>query len=76
MAENRIEHDVLGEREVPAEALYGIATRRAVENFPLSGRPVHRGLVRGFGAVKLACANQCRAGVLVQSDGGTSRGSL
>jgi len=56
MAETRIEHDLLGEREIPVAALYGIATRRAVENFPLSGRPVHRGLVRGFGAVKLACA--------------------
>ena len=48
--------DLLGEREIPVAALYGIATRRAVENFPLSGRPVHRGLVRGYGAVKLACA--------------------
>ena len=56
MAATRIERDLLGEREIPATALYGIATRRAVENFPLSGRPVHRGLVRGFGAVKLACA--------------------
>ncbi len=52
----RMECDMLGMREVPAEALYGIATCRAVENFPLSGRPVHRSLVRGFGAVKLACA--------------------
>jgi aspartate ammonia-lyase len=56
MAETRIERDLLGEREIPVAALYGIATRRAVENFPLSGRPVHRGLVRGYGAVKLACA--------------------
>ena len=76
MAETRIERDLLGEREIPAAALYGIATRRAVENFPLSGRPVHRGLVRGFGAVKLACANQCRARIPDRSDGGASRGGL
>ena len=52
----RTEHDLLGEREVPAEALYGIHTARAVENFPLSLRPVHPGLVRAYGAVKLAAA--------------------
>jgi aspartate ammonia-lyase len=52
----RIEHDLLGTREVPAEALYGIYTLRAVENFPLSGRPVHAALIHAYGAVKLACA--------------------
>ena len=52
----RTEHDLLGEREVPADALYGIHTARAVENFPLSLRPVHPGLVRAYGAVKLAAA--------------------
>ncbi len=37
----RLEKDPLGEREVPAEALYGIQTLRAVENFPISGlRPL------------------------------------
>jgi aspartate ammonia-lyase len=55
MAPTRTERDLLGEREVPAEALHGIGTMRAVANFPLSGRPVHRGLVHAFGAVKLAC---------------------
>ena len=54
MTETRLEHDLLGEREVPARALYGIHTVRAVENFPVAGRPVHRRLVRAFGAVKLA----------------------
>jgi len=52
----RIESDLLGEREVPAEALYGIHTVRAVENFPLAGRPVSPALIRAFGAVKLAAA--------------------
>ena len=52
---SRVEHDLLGDREVPADALYGIHTVRALENFPLSGRPVHPELIHAFGAVKLAC---------------------
>jgi aspartate ammonia-lyase len=52
----RIERDALGERALPADALYGIHTARALENFPLAGRPVHRALGRAYGDVKLACA--------------------
>jgi aspartate ammonia-lyase len=52
----RLESDLLGTAEVPADALWGIHTRRALENFPLAGRPVHRALVHAFGAVKLAAA--------------------
>jgi len=52
----RVERDCLGEREVPAGALWGIHTLRAVENFSLAGRPVRAALVRAYGAVKLACA--------------------
>jgi aspartate ammonia-lyase len=41
MAETRIERDPLGEKAVPANALYGIQTLRAAENFPISGlRPL------------------------------------
>ncbi len=54
--EFRTESDWLGEMPVPANALYGIHTQRAVENFPLSGRPVSRHLVHAYGQVKLACA--------------------
>jgi aspartate ammonia-lyase len=57
----RLEHDLLGAREVPADALYGIHTVRALENFPLAGRPVHAELVTAYGAVKLACALTNRA---------------
>jgi len=57
----RIERDFLGEMPVPAEALHGIHTRRALENFPLARRPVHPGLARAYGAVKLACALTNRA---------------
>ncbi len=56
MAEYRTEHDLLGELAVPAGALYGIHTQRAVDNFPLARRPISRPLVHAFGQVKLACA--------------------
>jgi aspartate ammonia-lyase len=46
---------------LPADALWGIHTARAVANFPLAGRPVHSELVRAYGAVKLACARSNRA---------------
>lgn len=54
--ELRRETDLLGSRDVPADALWGIHTLRAIENFPLARRPVHRRLVHAFGAVKLAAA--------------------
>ncbi len=41
---------------MPADALYGVHTHRALENFPLSDRSVRGRLVRAYGAVKLACA--------------------
>lgn len=53
---HRIEKDLLGEREVPGDALYGVHTVRALENFPIARRPVHPALIRAFGAVKLAAA--------------------
>ena len=52
----RKEKDLLGEMEIPADALYGIHTARAMENFPLAERAVHKKLISAFGAVKLACA--------------------
>src|SRR5512140_2030007 len=60
MSDFRTEHDLLGPREVPAEALWGIHTLRAMENFPLARRPVNRALVHAYGAVKLACARANR----------------
>jgi len=52
----RQEKDLLGPCDVPADALWGVHTQRAMENFPLAGRPVHRDLVHAYGAVKLATA--------------------
>jgi aspartate ammonia-lyase len=56
----RVEQDLLGSRELPADVLYGIHTARALENFPLAGRPVHEELIRAYGTVKLACARTNR----------------
>ncbi len=56
MPDFRIEKDLLGERRLPAHALYGVHTDRALENFPLARRPVNPALIHAFGAVKLACA--------------------
>jgi fumarate hydratase class II len=46
----------MGEMDVPADALYGASTQRAVLNFPISGRPFPRGFLRAMGLVKLAAA--------------------
>lgn len=52
----RIEHDSMGELKVPAEALWGAQTQRAVENFPISGRPMPPGFIRALGLIKAAAA--------------------
>ena len=52
----RTERDSMGELQVPADALYGAQTQRAVNNFPISGLPMPRGFIRALGMVKIACA--------------------
>lgn len=52
----RIEKDLLGEREVPQAAYYGIHTLRAVENFPISGYRVATILVKAIALIKKAAA--------------------
>ncbi|HMB38468.1 MAG TPA: class II fumarate hydratase [Wenzhouxiangellaceae bacterium] len=52
----RTESDSMGELEVPAEALWGAQTQRAVNNFPISGQPMPEAFIRSLGRVKLACA--------------------
>lgn len=54
--EFRIEHDTMGEVKVPAKALYRAQTQRAVENFPISFRPLERAQIRALGLLKGACA--------------------
>ncbi|HEY0447995.1 MAG TPA: class II fumarate hydratase [Actinophytocola sp.] len=67
MSENqfRVEHDTMGEVQVPADALWRAQTQRAVENFPISGRGLERTQIRALGLLKAAAArvNQ-RLGVL------------
>ena len=46
----------MGTMPVPDDALYGASTQRAVLNFPISGRPMPDGFIRGLGLVKIACA--------------------
>ncbi len=54
----RIEHDLLGERAVPADAYYGIHTLRALENFPITGMPIaiYPDLIAALACVKQAAA--------------------
>jgi fumarate hydratase class II len=52
----RTEHDTMGEVQVPADALYAAQTQRAVENFPISGRPIEPAQIRALGLVKGAAA--------------------
>ncbi|HHB13278.1 MAG TPA: class II fumarate hydratase [Chromatiales bacterium] len=54
--EYRTERDSMGEVRVPAEALYGAQTQRAVDNFPISGLRMPRLFIRALGLVKAACA--------------------
>ena len=56
MAEHRVEKDSLGEMKVPAAALYGSQTQRAVENFPISGEPLPAEFIHALGLVKTAAA--------------------
>jgi aspartate ammonia-lyase len=57
-ASTRVEHDLLGDRAVPADAYYGVHTLRAVENFPISGVPIsiYPDLIQALACVKHAAA--------------------
>jgi aspartate ammonia-lyase len=54
----RIEHDLIGDLEIPAASLWGIHTARALANFPISGVPIghYRNLIKAIGLVKQAAA--------------------
>jgi aspartate ammonia-lyase len=54
----RIEHDLLGDRAVPADAYYGIHTLRALENFPITGTPIS---IYPALLIALACIKQAAA---------------
>jgi len=54
--DTRIERDSMGELEVPARALYGAQTQRAINNFPVSGTPMPVAFVHAVARIKLAAA--------------------
>jgi fumarate hydratase class II len=54
--EYRVERDTMGEMRVPADALYGAQTQRAVENFPIGGLRLPRSFLRALGIIKSAAA--------------------
>jgi fumarate hydratase, class II len=54
--EYRVEHDTMGEVKVPKAALWRAQTQRAVENFPISGRPLEAQHIRALALIKAAAA--------------------
>ncbi|MGI6424299.1 MAG: aspartate ammonia-lyase [Tepidanaerobacteraceae bacterium] len=56
MSNQRIEKDLLGEKEIPKEAYYGIQTQRALENFPITGYTPNKELIKAIVMVKKAAA--------------------
>jgi fumarate hydratase class II len=65
MTNFRTERDTMGEMQVPADALYGASTARAVDNFPIAFETVPAAVIHAFGYLKLACAQaNCELGKL------------
>ncbi len=66
----RLEHDLVGEIQIPADAYWGIHAARAAENFPISGVPIghYRSLIKALAIVKVAAAKaNLEVGELEQS---------
>ena len=55
--QQRIERDTMGQMAIPADALYGAQTARAIENFPISGRRFPRSFLRALAMIKSAAAH-------------------
>ena len=64
----RVEHDSMGEVHVPAGAKWQAQTQRAVDNFPVSGQPIERSLIRGLALLKRAAALENAALGVVSAD--------
>lgn len=63
--DTRIERDFIGEKEIPAQAYYGIHSLRALENFSITGTRLHSDMICSLAMVKKACAiANGQAGVL------------
>jgi len=68
MSNYRTERDSMGELQVPSEALWGAQTQRAVNNFPISGKPMPAAFIRSLGLIKRACAEANRDLELLDAD--------
>jgi fumarate hydratase class II len=66
--DTRAERDSMGEVRVPAGALFGAQTQRAVDNFPISGLVFDRRFIRALGLIKLACLGVNRELGLLEGD--------
>ena len=56
MPDTRLEHDSMGDLAVPADALFGASTQRAVENFKISGQTMDPAIIHAYGLIKEAAA--------------------
>lgn len=83
--EYRTERDSMGEMKVPATALYGAQTQRAVENFPISGLRFSRSIIKALGLIKgsaavvnhaLGLLDAQRREVILQAAAEVERGDL
>jgi fumarate hydratase class II len=67
MSEYRFEEDSMGRVQVPASALYGAQTQRAVDNFPVSGLRMPQGFIKALGIIKSSAA-EVNAGLGILQD--------
>lgn len=74
MLDTRTETDSLGPVEVPAEALYGAQTTRAIANFPISGLKASPFLIRALAMIKLAAAEANQSLELITQEQGSAIG--
>ena len=69
MSEIRVEKDSLGEVQVPADAIYGAQTQRAIDNFHISGIPLPEEFISALGLIKAAAARaNAELGLLEPAD--------
>ena len=68
MTDERVEHDSMGEVHVPADARWRAQTQRAVENFPISGMRLERGLIEALARIKGSTAAVKRELGMIDSD--------
>ena len=56
MNDTRLEHDSMGQIQVPADRLWGAQTQRSYENFPIGTEKIPLGVIHAFGLLKKAAA--------------------